>query len=154
TTRLFIGQYLALEDRNGVPPTVSITAPVNGASVIEGTKITAHVNASDDVGVAAVTFLVNGEQVFVDTSEPYEYTFTVPSTAGTLIISATATDLGNNTSTAQDVTVSVVPDPGTTVVGRVIDTQGLPVAGATVSVLSHSSQTAPDGTFSIPDVPT
>src|SRR4029077_18137390 len=114
-TILFIGQYLAREDRNGVPPTVSITTPTNGGAVIEGTRITAHANAADDVAVDSVTFMVNGQVVFVDTSEPYEYTFTVPSTAGTLIISATATDLGNNASTAQ-VTVSVVPDPLTTVV--------------------------------------
>src|SRR5262249_2003809 len=52
TTKLFIGQYLALEDRNGVPPTVSITSPAAGASVIEGTKVTVKANASDDVAVA------------------------------------------------------------------------------------------------------
>ena len=69
-TRLFIGQYLALEDRNGIPPTVSITSPVNGASVIESTKVTVHANASDDVAVTSVTFMVNGQVAFVDTSEP------------------------------------------------------------------------------------
>ena len=78
----------------------------------------------------------------------------MPSDAGTLIISATASDLGNNTSTAQDVTVSIVPDPGTTVIGRVVDPQGTPIEGVTLKVLSHTGVSGPDGTFSIPGVPT
>lgn len=153
-TRLFIGQYLALEDRGGVPPTVSITAPLNGASLIAGTSVTVRATASDDVAVSSVEFLVNGQPVFVDTSEPYEHTFTVPSTAGTMIVSAIASDLGNNTTTAADVTVAVVPDPLTTVAGRVVDAAGQPIAGVTVRALSHEALTGPDGTFSIADVPT
>jgi hypothetical protein len=153
-TRLFIGQYLALEDRNGIPPTVSITSPPAGSSVIEGTKVTVKATASDDVGVASVAFMINGQPAFVDTSEPYEYTFTVPTTAGTLTLSAVATDLGNNSTTAQDVIVSVIPDPGTTVVGRVVDPQGNPIAGVTVTALTQSATTGPDGTFAIDNVPT
>ena len=56
--------------------------------------------------------------------------------------------------TAQNVVVNVVPDPGTTVIGRVIDRNGLPVAGATVSFNSLSTTSAIDGTFSLPGVPT
>src|SRR5262249_20975324 len=96
TTKLFIGQYLALEDRTAVPPTVSITSPPDGSSAIEGTKVTVHANASDDVSVSSVTFLVNGAAAFVDTSEPYEFTFTAQPGAGTVIVGAIATDLGNN----------------------------------------------------------
>ena len=153
TTKLFIGQYLALEDRNGVPPTVSITSPANGSTAIQGTRVTIRANAVDDVGVAAVSFSATGQQPFVDTSEPYEYAFTA-SDLGPVIISASATDLGNNTTSAQDVTVTIVPDPGTTVVGRVVDPQGEPLAAVTVAALGRASQTAADGTFSIPDVPT
>ena len=36
TTRLFIGQYIALEDKNGIPPTVTITQPSAGTSVDRG----------------------------------------------------------------------------------------------------------------------
>ena len=154
STKLFIGQYLAHEDRGGVAPTVSITAPAEGAEAIVGTKVTARAAAADDVGVASVTFYVNGQAAFVDTSEPFEYAFIAPSTPGTLILGATAIDLGNNTGTADDVAISIVPDPLTTVVGRVVDAQGQPIEGVTVSVLSHVSQTLADGTFAIPGVPT
>jgi hypothetical protein len=153
-TKLFIGQYLALEDRGGVPPTVSITTPADGAEQIAGTKLVARATAADDVGVASVTFYVNGQPAFLDTSEPFEYSFIAPSTPGTLILGATAVDLGNNTATANNVAVSVVPDPLTTVIGRVLDAAGQPIEGVTVSVLSHVSQTAADGTFAITGVPT
>jgi hypothetical protein len=154
-SRLYIGQYLALVDNKGIPPTAVITSPVNGATVIEGSKLPITVNAKDDVAVAAVNFLVNGQTVFTATSAPYQFNFTVPTGISSLTLGATAVDLGGNIGAAADVVVTVFPDPGTTVVGRVLDNNKNPVAGATVTTVGgKSSTTGGDGTFSISGVAT
>ena len=154
-SRLYIGQYLAQVDNKGIPPKASITSPVAGITVIQGAKLPITVNATDDVAVAAVNFLVNGQVVFTATSAPYQFNFTVPLNATSLILGATAVDLGGNVGTAQNIEISVIPDPGTTVVGRVLDNNKSPVAGATVtSTGGKTSTTALDGTFSISGVPT
>lgn len=154
-SRLYIGQYLALVDNKGIPPTATITAPLNGATVIAGAILPITVNAKDDVAVAAVNFLLNGQTVFTSTSAPYQFNATVPTGVSSLTIGATAIDFGANVGTAQNVVVNVIPDPGTTVVGRVVDKTQTPVAGATVTTVGgKSSTTAADGTFSISGVPT
>jgi len=154
-SRLYIGQYLALVDNKGIPPTATITSPVTGGTVIEGSTLPITVNATDDVGVASVNFLVNGQVVFTATSSPYQFNLTVPAGNPTLTLSATAVDLGGNVGTSPNVTVNVIPDPLTTVKGTVVDKNGQPVAGATVTVFgSFSATSAADGTFSIPGVPT
>jgi len=154
-SRLYIGQYLALQDNKGIPPTASITSPTAGANVIAGSSLQVQVTATDDVRVAGVTFLVNGAVAFTATAPPYQFTFTVPQTVGPLTLGAQAVDLGGNIGVAPDVQVTIVPDPGTTVNGRVVDPTGVPVAGATVAVFTtFTATTAIDGTFSIPGVPT
>jgi hypothetical protein len=154
-SRLYIGQYLALTDNKGIPPTVSITSPVSGGTVIQGSKLPITVNASDDVAVAAVNFVANGQVVYTSTSSPYQFNYIVPTNITTLTLSATAIDFGNNIGMSQNVVLTVVPDPGTTVSGRVVDKNHNPVAGATVSTLGGlSATTVTDGTFSIAGVPT
>jgi hypothetical protein len=154
-SRLYIGQYLALVDDKGIPPTAVITAPAAGSNVIAGSTVHMQVTATDDVRVAAVNFLVNGAIVFTATSQPYEFTFTAPSTIGPLNLDAAAVDLGGNIGNAPTVTVNVIPDPLTTVTGRTLDNTGQPIAGATVTVFnSFTATSAVDGTFSIPGVPT
>jgi hypothetical protein len=153
-TRLYIGQYRAVEDLAGIPPTVSITSPPAGAEFIEGETIPIAATAIDDVGVAAVSFTVDGSVVFTDTSVPYQFNLKPPSGATTLTLGATATDVGSNTATATNVVITVIPDPLTTVIGRVVDKTGQPVAGANVSVLGHTGVAGLDGTFTITGVPT
>jgi hypothetical protein len=154
TTRLFIGQYIAQQDLAQVPPVVTITEPPGSTIRIEGAPLTVRVTAVDDVAVASVRFLVDGGVVFTDTSQPYEYTFNVPSGVSSITIDAEATDLGGNIGTADDLSISVIPDPLTTVVGRVVDANGLPLIGASVTVQSFTDVTGADGRFSIPGVPT
>jgi hypothetical protein len=101
-----------------------------------------------------VNFIVNGQVLFTATSKPYQYNFTVPQVPGTLTIGATAVDLGGNVGTAQNVSVTVIPDPGTTVTGHVVDQNGSPVTGATVTVSGLSATSQSDGSFSISGVPT
>ena len=154
-SRLYIGQYLALQDLKGIPPTVSIASPPSGSTVIQGSILPIILNAKDDVAVAAVNFLVNGNVVFTSTSYPYQFNYTVPTSISSLTLGATAVDLGGNVGTAQNITVNVIPDPGTTVTGRVVDSTNSPVSGATVTTLANlSTTTLANGTFSIPSVPT
>lgn len=154
-SRLYIGQYLALSDNKGIAPTATITSPAPGTTVIEGSTLPITVSATDDVAVAAVNFLVNGQVVFTATAPPYQFNLTVPRGNSTITVGATAVDLGNNTGRAQNVIVNVIPDPGTTVTGKVLDTNQNPVAGATVTTLGGlSAVTQPDGTFTIANVST
>lgn len=153
-TRLYIGQYRAVTDANGIPPTVSITAPSAGATFVAGSTIPIQVSASDDVAVAAVNFLVNGTNVFTSTSEPYQFGVTAPAGADRVTIGATAVDLAGNVGTAATVEVNVIPDPGTTVTGRAVDAALNPLPGLIAIAMGISATTAADGTFTLPAVPT
>jgi hypothetical protein len=148
-TRLYIGQYRALEDRAGVPPTVSITSPLDGDTVIQGQQLPLSVEANDDVAVAAVAFSVGGAPLFTDTTAPFETSYAVPAGATSLTIDATAIDLGGNVATASPVQVTAIPDPLTTVIGRVVDEAALPRAGAAVLCDGTSADSNTDGRFSI-----
>ena len=151
-TRLYIGQYQQIIDNAGLPPAVQITSPT-GPTVIEGAPVSINVNATDDVAVASVQIVLNGQVVLNGSAPPFQYNFTAPTTPGNLTIVASATDFGNNLGTATTV-VQVIPDPLTTVTGRVVDGSGQPIPGASVKVLSFTTTTAGDGSFSIADVPT
>lgn len=158
--RLLIGQYLIVEDRNGIPPTARLTAPARGSTFVEGETIPVTVEANDDIAVAAVEFLVNGQAVFTDTSAPYRFDVLAPmvSTGSDmpLTLSARAVDLGNNVGTTAEVSVTVKRGPRTTAVGKVVDKAHTPLSGASVTCVSpeHAATTGADGTFSIPDLPT
>jgi subtilisin family serine protease len=88
------------------PPTVSFIQPTNGATV-SGTT-TVHVNASDNVGVASVSFYVNGALVATDTTAPYEYSWDTLTVAnGGHNLRVEAKDAADNVGSAQiGVTVS------------------------------------------------
>lgn len=153
-SRLYIGQYVALEDTRGVAPIVKITSPISGATVTEGETIPITVQATDDVQVSSVDFLVNGAVVFTDSAAPYEFNVTAPVGVTSLTLGATAVDLGGNLGVASNVQINVIPDPLTTVTGRVVDGSLMPLAGASVSVLGRTGSTGADGRFSISNVPT
>ena len=89
------------------PPTVSITAPSNGATV-KGT-VTVTASASDNVGVVGVQFLLdNGVNGSVDvTTAPYSVPWnTATASDGPHTITAVARDAAGNTKSAT-VTVTV-----------------------------------------------
>jgi hypothetical protein len=153
-SRLYIGQFVSLEDRAGIPPFVGITSPSAGTIVIEGATLPITVQATDDVQVATVDFLVNGSVVFTDSAAPYQFDLTVPVGVTTLTLGARAVDLGGNLGTAQNVVVNVIPDPLTTVAGRVIDRNGAPVGSATVTFGSLTTISTADGAFTLPSAPT
>ncbi len=129
-TRLYIGQYTPAQDNNGVPPTAAIATPANGGTFVAGGQVPITVTASDDVAVASVNILVNGQVVYTATSAPYQFNYAVPAGATTLTIGAQAVDFGGNVGTAQPVTLTAVPDgpPTVTIVspvnGSILDPRG------------------------------
>lgn len=151
---LQILKYQNITDPFGIPPIISITSPPSTPALIQGQTITFSANATDDVAVASVNFLVDGQLVFTAQAAPYQLTYTVPSSATMLTFSANAVDFGNNLGVATNVQVQVIPDPLTSVKGRVVDKQGNPISGATVSALGQTGATLSDGTFTLSGLPT
>ena len=90
------------------PPTVSMTAPSNGATV-SGSSVTVSANASDNVAVANVQFKLDGTDLgSADTTAPYSYTWDSKSVNnGSHTLSAVATDTSGNVSAVSSVTVTV-----------------------------------------------
>ena len=91
-----------------IPPTVSMTAPANNATVFG--SVTVSANASDNVGVVGVQFLLGGVPLGAeDTTAPYSITWNSTSVAngGPYLLSARARDTTNQTTaTAVSVTVN------------------------------------------------
>jgi chitodextrinase len=89
------------------PPTVSITSPPNGQAVSGVTTIAA--NATDNVGVAAVQFQLDGVNLGAQlTSAPYSTGWTTSQTPnGSHVLTAIAIDAAGNRSVSSGVTVTV-----------------------------------------------
>ncbi len=90
-------------------PTVSITSPAAG-TISGTTNVTA--NASDNVGVAGVQFLLDGSNLGAeDISAPYSVSWnTTTATNGTHTLTARARDDAGNTTTSTGVVVTVNND--------------------------------------------
>jgi Domain of unknown function (DUF4082)/Bacterial Ig-like domain/Bacterial Ig domain len=88
-------------------PTVSFTAPANGATV-SGTTVTVSASASDNVGVAGVRFRLDGVDLGAeDTTSPYAISWnTTTATNASHSLTAVARDAAGNTASAA-VTVTV-----------------------------------------------
>jgi len=90
------------------PPMVSITSPTSGASV-SGT-LTMTANASDNVGVVGVQFLLDGANVGAEvTAAPYSAPWdTTTASRGSHTLTAVARDAAGNRTTSAPVSVTVV----------------------------------------------
>jgi hypothetical protein len=98
-------------------PTVSMTAPANGAGLTGNATVSA--TAADNVAVTGVQFKLNGNALQTeDTSPPYSITWNTASVPnGTYTLTATARDASGNSTTSGGVTVTVsnaAPPPGST----------------------------------------
>ena len=137
--------------------TFSITNPVNGASVPEHAPIVLEARGSVSLGVATVTFAVNGQSLPPATTAPFTTPFTTPSaaTTPTLTITATARDGSGNVIGQDHVVVAVVVGlrfdprltgvaPGATTRLRLVLTSPLP------NDLVVDSSAADPGVLSVP----
>ena len=102
---------LSLSDADTTPPTVSLTAPANNATV--GGNVTLSANAADAEGVRSVDFMVNGNIVGTSTTPPYQATWNSKGSTGAMI-SVRATDTAGNITTTPLTTVNVDNTPLTT----------------------------------------
>lgn len=122
------------------PPTVSMTAPANGATV-SGT-VTVSANASDNVGVASVQFQLDGANLgSLDTATPYSVSWnTTTASNGSHTLHAIAKDAAGNSTTSANVTVTVsnVTDTTPPTVSVTAPANGATVSG-TVSVTASAS---------------
>jgi hypothetical protein len=89
------------------PPAVSITSPASGTTVSGTMNVTA--NASDNVGVAGVQFMVDGAALGAeDTASPYSASWNTASTSnGSHSLTAVARDAAGNRTTSAAVAVTV-----------------------------------------------
>jgi hypothetical protein len=142
-SRLYIGQYLQIIDTAGIPPTVTITQPAAGTSIVAGRAVTVHAEATDDFGVAAVTFSVNGIPAVTVQSAPFEFIYTVPADATSVTFGATAVDFGSNTSQPVSATYSVHPDVPPIVSITAPDPSSAPLERTTIAISANASD--PDG---------
>ena len=144
------------------PPAAAVFLPLDSSQVVEGTAVAVLVGASDQaVGIANMSFFLNGAQVaeFVGPTPPYGITFTAPPAGQTTQIHVTATNVLGLQTTTPDVTVTSIADPGTAVLGTVVDPTGAPFGGASVAVTasggaSGGATSAADGTFTVAGLPT
>jgi hypothetical protein len=92
---------------DNTPPTVALTAPLNGATVSGTTNLTA--TASDQSGIAGVQFLLDGSPTGAeDTSAPYSLAWNSTTVAnGTHTLAARARDGATNTATSTELSFSL-----------------------------------------------
>jgi hypothetical protein len=102
---------------SNVAPTVSLTAPTNGASLTAPASFNLTATASDSDGtITNVKFYADGNLLSTDSNSPYAGTF-ASSDIGTHSLTAVATDNGGATTTSTAVSVSVTSAGGVVVVG-------------------------------------
>lgn len=83
-----------------IQPTVSITSPLNGATVRRNYTTVIQASASDNVGVSKVEFYVNNALRETDLAAPYSYSWLVPQQRGVpYTITVKAYDSAQNSST-------------------------------------------------------
>lgn len=88
------------------PPDVTLTSPAPGATVSD--TVTLEADASDNQGVVAVRFLVDGTQIGSDATAPYSFDWDTTATEnGDVTLTAEAEDAVGNVGTSGDVNVTV-----------------------------------------------
>ena len=102
----YIARFFGLDDLDGIAPTATITAPADGAAVSGSVAIAA--NASDNIGVERVEFLLDGALLGSDATAPYAYLWnSAAASNGTHALQARAVDLAGNVGSSPPVNVSV-----------------------------------------------
>ena len=129
------------------PPTVSLTSPSNGASVLPGQSVTLTATAADmatggQVGsVSQVEFLNGTTVISTDTTSPYSATWT-PTSPGTYLLTARATDSEGAVTTSSQVEFSVLSGDGSPSISSFSPASGAVGASVTITGRNFSGVTA------------
>jgi len=100
-------------DRAGRAPTVSLSSSTSGNTAQENQRVTVTALAVDDVEVARVEFLVDGELVATDASFPFEHTVVMPPLAegrDRIRFQARAIDTGGNVGVSGELVLTLEED--------------------------------------------
>lgn len=90
-----------------IKPTVSITSPLNGATVARNSTLIINAQASDNVRVSKVEFYLGSSLLHTDTTAPYSYSYKLPGKRNTTYTyRARAYDSVGNVANSSPVTVS------------------------------------------------
>ncbi len=136
-----VAKFWGLDNSDTVSPSVSLTAPTNGATV-SGT-VTVSASATDNVGIAKVEFSIDNTLVGTDTASPFTYGWnTAAATNGAHTLKAKAYDAAGNTATSSTLSVTVTGGISDTTAPTVSIT--FPTANATVAGAIDIAATASD----------
>ncbi len=125
-------------------PTVSLSTPTAGASLIAGSAVSLVAAASDADGtVTGVRFLANGTIVGTGSSAPFTATWT-PTAAGVYSVIAEATDNSGNVTSSTAVAVTVLANQAPTVSLSSPSSGFVLRTGASTGLVATASD--PDGT--------
>jgi hypothetical protein len=129
--------FAAVREPDLVAPTVSLTEPVNGATLSGIATFTA--SATDNFGVQQVDFYANGRFIGASTEAPFTMSvYTVSWNNGSYTLTAVASDVAGNTAHSEPVQVTVNNDKLAPTVSLTSPTDGSTVSG-TVSVAATAS---------------
>jgi hypothetical protein len=132
----FVAYLSSPTSSDSTPPTVSLTAPTAGQTF--SSAFTASASASDNVGVAGVRFLVDGQAYGAeDTTAPYSVSISGLS-AGSHTVAARARDAAGNQTTSAGVPVTIRDTVAPTV------SMTAPTSGQTVSGTINATANASD----------
>ena len=126
------------------PPTTSITAPANGATVSGTVSVAA--SASDNVGVTKVEFYLDGALKSTSTASPYTWSWdTTTATNASHSLVSKAYDAAGNVGTSSTVTVTV---SNTVTTSQLLGNPGFETGAAspwvaTTGVVSNSTSEPP-----------
>jgi hypothetical protein len=129
----------------GTPPTVSLTAPTDQASVIVNTPVNLAATADAPNGnIATVSFLVDKTVIATLTKYPYSFPYTFQNLGTYQLVAQVTDNVGDKTSSSM-ITVNVVPEPPPTVTINSPTSGGIITAGTGVTVTATAS--SPSGTI-------
>lgn len=133
-------QVVASPQAGNQPPSVSLTAPANGASFTAGANITLTASASDSDGTVAKVDFYRGGTTLIGTATTAPYTITWNNVAaGTYSLTAKATDNKGAVTTSNAVSISVVANQPPSVTLTAPTNGTVVAAGSNVTVAASAS---------------
>lgn len=127
-------------------PTISISAPAEGAVFLSTDTITLEANATDDGSVTMVEFFANGLSVGSDTVPPFSTTTTLA--AGSYSLTARATDNSGQETSSGAVTITVTNPGNQAPMVTLASEQANTVLLTPATVVLEATASDPDGTIS------